>query len=512
MENETFIPVIDALSSIKEVKGETPTLYTVPQGLAARNGASEDCVDLILGSNVPVLCINKSEHKKRYLPFKSLYLNNHQFWQKRGSWKFYLANSDVKEIKDKAAGKPKKILYLDPESETRGEIPQDWSPTLLSKPPSDNGFGSEYEAISVMPTNDQIQLINNDKLLLGTLIINKSHDKEAVTRALVDTARDTVMINHSILHEAVKFADNEAKKFTQNLVNTTCDITRMSLHLVLQGILDNELMKTLAEKSNGTTIQHITRVFLNGLDFLSYFNRVITTTSIISKLRISYPSRYRNYYRSLMPNISSDALTLERVFRDGMRAIPPALLFKWAVGFLIHDIGKASNVEYHEGQSAYNRDIVIQHVLLGYDMIIHKTNYPREAGIITGHHHEYYGDRSGYGSLRNYLESYKKLFPFIRPDYCMTYDLGPVLEYKAYAYFPAKILEIVDIYDSIIDPKRIYHKALSPEEALIMMRQEFIEKHHMIDVVLFDIFCAFIKEKSQGAEGLPHLEQVRVKP
>jgi hypothetical protein len=509
MENDAFILVKDALSSIKEVKGETPIANTVPQGLTSRSGANGDCVELILGSNVPVLCINRSERKKRYLPFKSLYLNNHQFWQKKGAWKFYLANSDVKEIKDKAAEKSKKILYMPSESKTSIETPQDWGLDTLPKPPPDNGFGPEYEAISVMPTGDQIQLINNDKLLLGTLIINKSHDKEAVTKALVDTARDTAMINHSILHEAVKYADNEAKKITQNLINTTCDITKMSLHLVLQGILDNDLMNTLAEKSNGTTIQHITRVFLNGLDFLAYFNRLITTTSIISKLRISYPSRYRDYYRSLMPYISNDALTLERVFKDGMRAITPDHLFQWAVGFLVHDVGKAANVEYHEGQGAYNRDIVVQHVLLGYDMIIHKTNYPREAGLITGHHHEYYGDKAGYGSLRNYLESYRKMYPFTKPDFCMAYDLGPVLEYKAFAYFPAKILEIVDIYDSIIDPKRLYHKALSSEEALIMMKQEFIEKHHMIDAVLFDIFCAFIKEKSKGG-GLPQLEQVRV--
>jgi hypothetical protein len=240
-------------------------------------------------------------------------------------------------------------------------------------------------------------------------------------------------------------------------------------------------------------------VFLIGLEFLTYFNKLITTTSMISKLRITYPSKYRSFYRSLMPNISGDDLTLERVFRDGMRAIAPELLLHWAVGFLLHDVGKAANVEYHEGHAAYNRDIVIQHVMLGYDAIIHKTNYPRAAGLITGYHHEYYGDQSGYGSLRNYLETYKKMYPGAKPDHCMAYDLGPVLDYKAYAYFPAKILEIVDIYDSIIDPNRSYRKALSSYEALHMMRQEFIEKHHMIDAVLFDIFCAFIKEKQQGS-------------
>jgi hypothetical protein len=494
MQDDTFILVRDALSSIEAIKGETTSDRPQYNGSALGSGVNRDCVELILGSNVPVLCVNKTKHKKRYLPFKSLYLNNHQFWQKRGNWQFFLADSDLKEIKDKAAVKPKNHSPL--ECKDQAEAPEDGESPPPESPP-DNGFGDEYDAISVMPVDEQLQLINNDKLLLGSLIIKRNHDIDAVTKALVDTTRDTAMVNHAVLHEAVKYADNEAKKFTQNLVDSTCDITKMSIHLIHQDILDNELMNTLVQKSNGTIIQHITRVFLNGLDFLSYLNKLITTTSMISKLRIAYPLKYRGFYRSLMPYISGDDLTLERVFRDGMRAIAPELLFQWAVGFLVHDVGKAANVEYHEGEASYNRDIVTQHVILGFDAIIHKTNYPREAGLITGYHHEYYGDKSGYGSLRTYLEQFRKMYPNVKPDHCMAYDLGPVLDYKAYAYFPAKVLEIVDIYDSMIDPNRSYRKALSSDEALIMMKREFIEKHHMIDVVLFDIFCAFIREKCQ---------------
>jgi hypothetical protein len=81
-----------------------------------------------------------------------------------------------------------------------------------------------------------------------------------------------------------------------------------------------------------------------------------------------------------------------------------------------------------------------------------KTNYPMEASLITGYHHEYYGDPAGYGYFRAYLQQYKKSNPAAKLDYCITYELEPMLDYHALAYFPAKVLEIIDVYDSLTDP------------------------------------------------------------
>jgi len=175
------------------------------------------------------------------------------------------------------------------------------------------------------------------------------------------------------------------------------------------------------------------------------------------------------------------------------------LYFKWAVGFLIHDIGKASAVEYHEGESSYDRQIVIDHVKQGYKSIMTKTNYPMEASLITGYHHEYYGDAAGYGYFRAYLQQYKKVNPSAKQDYCITYELEPMLDYQALAYFPAKVLEIIDVFDSLTDSSRVYRKALSNEEALVLMREEFIEKHLKIDPILFSIFDMFIRKKHKAA-------------
>jgi hypothetical protein len=126
---------------------------------------------------------------------------------------------------------------------------------------------------------------------------------------------------------------------------------------------------------------------------------------------------------------------------------------------------------------------------------MNKTNYPRAAALITGYHHEYYGDPAGYGYFRAYLEQYKKVRPGARQDYCITYELEPMLDYQALAYFPAKALEIIDVYDSVTDPNRKYRKAMTPEEALAMMREEFVVKHRKIDLVLFDLFSRFVRER-----------------
>ncbi len=181
-----------------------------------------------------------------------------------------------------------------------------------------------------------------------------------------------------------------------------------------------------------------------------------------------------------------------------MLAVPPDLFVKWAVGFLIHDVGKADSVEYHEGETSYERSIVMEHVKVGYNSVINKTSYPREASLIVGYHHEYYGNPDGYGYYRDHLEHYQKINPQVRPEYCITFDLDSILDCHALAYFPAKIIEIVDVYDSLTDPNRIYRKALDMEGAISTMREEFITKSLKIDPLLFELFVSFIRRNKDS--------------
>jgi len=459
---------------------------------------NREYIKILNRENIPILCINRSAGIKRYMPFGTLYENNDSFWEQIGNWEYFINRDDFKNVLEKATAKTGL-------REARIEVMEQQADET-EKPVIEQGYGKEAEAVYKMTGAERVQKIEKNKQHLNDLIIKKVRDPKIITGVLVKTTKDAALINHAALMDVMNIIDNEAKKQTQSLVDSTCEMVKYSAQLISEDLHDEELMNALVEKSNGTIVQHMTRVYLNGISFLAFYNRLVSTSSsTINRLRISFAEKYRNYYHFLLPHMTIDAIHLERVFFKGMMAIPQELFYHWAVGFLVHDIGKTSAVEYHEGEADYDRDIAVEHVKLGYTSVMNKTNYPREAGLITGYHHEYYGNNSGYGYFRAYLEQHKKINPGTKQDYCITYELAPMLDYIALAYFPAKVLEIMDIYDSVTDPTRKNHKAMAVEEAIEKIREEFIVKHRRIDPILFDIFEAFMnrKQKKQSKAVTP---------
>jgi len=458
-------------------------------------------IEVMLEEDVPVICVKKASNTKRLMRYKALHDINENFWQQDTGWEFSLTGESLNKIKEKVIAKSgswidgitdiEKTEKKDkkPKIEINNEAPEELKVEV--------GYGDEYKIFNEMSTFEKVIQLNKDKQRLDELLELKNKDTDVITEALVDTTKDAALINQTTLVDAIRFADDEAKKLTQEMVDSTNEMIKSSTLLLSSDVFSNELMNTLVKKSNGTIVQHMTRVYIQGIAFLSYYNSLVSTSSAIQKMRISFQTRYRDFYHKLLPHIDIEDLSLERVFYGGMRAIPQDYYFNWAVGFLIHDIGKAAAVEYHEGEAAYDRNIVIDHVKQGYNSVVSKTNYPMEASLIIGYHHEYYGDPSGYGFFRAYLQQYKKQNLEARQDYCISYDLKPVLDYHCLAYFPAKVLEIIDVYDSVTDPHRVYRKAMAPEEALAMMYEEFVEKHRKIDFILFDIFDSFIREQQK---------------
>jgi len=446
---------------------------------------NQDYIDIILQEVISVFCENKKEQKFRLMSFNTLYEKNNHFFLVKSNWSFYFTDETLKKLKEKNVVKPVVIEVIE-ESKPKE------SDTV--KAAVTQAFGKEYEEISAMPVQEKLKRLGEVKRKIDNIspASVSSKNKEA-TKIIVDSAKDAVMVNHSALENASQLGDADAKKATQMLVISTHEMVKSYVQLFSNNIFDNGLMSRLFEQSNGTIIQHITRVYLRGIVFLSYYNNFVSNRSAVLNMRKTLNAKYRQYYQNLLPHISIDDIVLERVFHKGMLPIPQDLFVKWAVGFFIHDIGKAAAVEYHEGEALYDRNIVMEHVKVGYNSIVTKTNYPQEASLITGYHHEYYGNPEGYGYFRDSLNSYKKMNPMVKQDYCMTFDLDPILNFQALAYFPAKILEIVDVYDSVTDTNRVYRKPLSPKEALVMMREDFITKQLKIDPILFELFTNFVK-------------------
>jgi HD-GYP domain-containing protein (c-di-GMP phosphodiesterase class II) len=458
-------------------------------------------IDACLLEDPGVVCVNNKEiQKNKMISFKILYENNSRFWLQNETWEYFFAQEDVAKIEERVAHFKS---HWSPDQRSPDQRSPDQLSEVTENIPampetadnaSDNGFGKEYRTFAELSEAERLERMDQCKSRLLALIAQKPRQERLITEALVETTQDTILHNHTALMEALNLAEDDAKEKTQNLVDSTRDIVKASSQLISANIFNDDLMDTLVSKSNGTIIQHMTRVYLKGLAFLTYYNKLVSSSSIIKKLRIAFTENYTLFYRSLLPHLHMEDLTLERVFLGGMRAIPENMFYNWAIGFMVHDIGKASAVEYHEGEGAYNRELVMEHVKVGYNSIINKTNYPREAGLIAGYHHEYYGDPSGYGFFRTGLELYRKKNHQAKQDYCISYEVEPVINFQTLAFFPAKVLEIIDVFDSLTDPNRKYRKAMTANEALAMMEEEFVNKNHKLDIILFDMFKRFINE------------------
>ena len=506
-ENETIIPLSEVIK--------------LPDG----SGVDKVCVAILREEEIPVVCFQKGVQKK-VMPFQSLYNTNERFWeQSGGGWTYYLTQAGFVKLREKVLAKEdawnlSKLVKAKPaapqtldlraqtldlqaggEKETAlteaeknpadAKVPKEEAP-----PKAEMGYGDEYKVFAEMSAEKRVAHLQQGQNRLSELYsLQTDKDTKYVAEAIVDVAQDTMMINHVVLEDARNYSNNEAKILNQGLVDSTNEVVEASIQLSSKSNINDELLNDLMKKSNGTISQHTTRVHMRGMKFLLYYNALVETGNLIQKLRISFANKYRRLYHMLLAHYEFEEVTLERVFYGGMRSIPEKLMNKWCIGFLLHDIGKVANVEYHEGEGAYNRDIVMEHVQVGYDYIANKTTYAEEVGFIVGQHHEYYDDDSGYGYYRENLRQNRVKNPSAKQDYCISYELEPIQKCMALAYFPAKVLEIIDVHDSLTDPNRIYRKAVTSDEAIAMMREEFILKRLKLDPILFDIFVAYLRRK-----------------
>jgi len=441
-------------------------------------------IDACRSEQVNVICINNANRKQKTIPFMVMYNNNKEFWLKNEVYEYFLSHDDSLKAEERVAKMKAPIILSITGEEEQAAIKAKEEAKI-------DGYGREYASIAAMPETERVLRVRENKKRLDEMITQKQKDRQVIADVMVESTQDAVLCNHATLMNIMSLSNDDAKKQSKELITSTCDLVKSSTQLILDNVFNDELKKALETKSNGTILQHMTRVYMNGLAFLSYYNKLVLTSSIINKLRISFVKKYLPFYHALLPYVEN--LTLEKVFFGGMRAIPENDFHDWVVGFLVHDIGKAAAVEYHESAAAYNRDIVVEHVFVGYNAILNKTNYPRGAGMIAGWHHEYYGDPSGYGPFRALLEKYRAANPDMPQAYCIAYDIQPVLNCEALAFFPVKILEIVDVYDALTDPNRRYRKALTSGEALALMEEEFIHKNQKLDIILFDLFAKFIQ-------------------
>ena len=459
----------------------------------------------LLRQKQQILCRHNGDDRQKYIRIDHLYANNRHFYAlERSKWEYFVRKDAVDSIRHQlydttggVAGRDRQPAQPSGTGATgAGAAEPEQAP---ARPEGAAGgasagkpnFGEEYERIEELESVERAGLLQESRNRLEELRRNPDRSREETAEALVDTARDAAMINRASVLEAIRMGNEEAKAYTRDIVEQTQELVRGSMELISDDVFEDPMIRDMVAKSNGTVVQHMTRVYLNGLSFMLWYNRQLLTSSLANRIRVSFARNFAKRYRPLLPSIHGDDLSLERVFLGGMQALSEQQLSVYATGFLVHDVGKVEDIEYHEGEEGFDRETVERHVKLGYTAVMNKTSYPREAGLITGYHHEYYGHPSGYGYFREFLERYRQSNPQARIEYVMSYQMEPLIDYVALSYFPAKVLEVVDVFDSLTDPNRKYRAPLSQEEAIELMQEQFVEKNLKLDPILFTLFRRF---------------------
>lgn len=376
-----------------------------------------------------------------------------------------------------------------PEPPRPETIHKDTSPQNDKEP--DHVFGKQLKHYRDMDIDQRRSVLDeNMTKLRRQALLEKKLDIDAFTD-IVDVVARTFYVNKATLEE--NQGSSQDLENIDSIIDKTNSVIESLIGLTEKENTNYRDFSSIDKISTGsTTVDHMNKVLLRFIPFCNFFNEYFSR-GLIKKIRVNFRVKYYPYYRKLLPDKKN--LTLETVFKGGIRRIESEELQMYSMGALLHDIGKLPDISYHDGSEGFDPRKVVQHAPLSYNMII-KAKLPWSIAAIAALHHEYYGDSSGYQvskALFKHFKSTQKALETI--EYIISYNPDDIKKGLVWAYFPSKMLEIIDVFDALTDKNRKYREAhKSIEDALIVLKQEFIQRRLKIDPILFDIFLEFVRE------------------
>lgn len=324
-------------------------------------------------------------------------------------------------------------------------------------------------------------------------IVNVGNDVGLIAKVTMFESIQKIK-GEEISKEQAKIENQEITETTTNLVTTIVDMLKTNTET--QKVFDE-----LKNYSDGGVMAHSNRVFISYVNFMVFYNNLIKRRHLVHNIRTSYTNKYKKFYEQIANmfnkdnndnNIKKNLSTIEDCIDNGIKTIEEREMNLYSIAALLHDIGKVKDLDYFESASGRDYDRIKKHLFNSYTLISQTSEYPLEVILTVALHHEYYGQ--GYGPYESLYKSKLAKYPKFKISRIMTYDAKSIDECKAFAYFPAKMLEVIDVYDALIDPARKYRggKTFTPEEALNIMREDFIEKHIKLDPILYDVFIEFL--------------------
>lgn len=322
-------------------------------------------------------------------------------------------------------------------------------------------------------------------------IIESGTDASLITKVTMFENISDVNIKGQTL-ESVRERNQTITKETSEMVNT---IT----HLLSKVPETKNIFDNLKNFSDGGIIAHGNRVFIMYIDFLYFYNKAVNEQIFVQRLRKLFMEKYGEFYQRLMDEHSPGRLisSVEEVIESGIGRINEVDFMLYPMAAFMHDVGKIQDMDYFEGSLGRDIERIQKHLFNSYYLVSKMSSYPPEIVLTVGFHHEY--NNYGYGPFKTLYQLKKEKEPKSRIiNYILTYNVATIKRYSALGYFPAKMLEIVDVYDALLDPARKYRKdskVFKKEEALSIMRKDFIENQTKLDPILFDIFVDYINSK-----------------
>ena len=302
---------------------------------------------------------------------------------------------------------------------------------------------------------------------------------------MVEVIANTFYTNYANLDDNLS-----SKNLKDNLTGIYIK-TEWIIQIIITFFKDNtdavKLLQTLDELKTGSyTIDQINKVLLIFINFCIFYNDYIDAGHVAKRIRGDFTVKYKEVYEK---RLSIDEVTLEKIFKNGIRRIDPDKeLKKFTLGALLYDIGKLADIDYHDSDAPYDEQTVKIHCLLSYNLITQTHEYPFIVSAIAAFHHEYYGGSGSYNfsnPLLSKLTNKKRTEE--NANYFISFEEKDFMDGDSLAFFPCKVIEIIDIFNALTSKKgQDYLNALK------IMKKECIISELKIDPIIFEIFLDFL--------------------
>ncbi len=361
----------------------------------------------------------------------------------------------------------------------------------------DEVFAGRLKESGEMDRTERLQALMNNIFKVREFLEDDAPMNGKTMGALGDIFGQTICINKASFEEnLVSPAEGD---HLDKLVNSTMSLIDGFIDLVHKGKASFRDLARLGYIQTGSvSLNHMNRILVRFVSFMFYYNSYFQKNSMeVQRFRTNFNRSFLPYYSRVVKE--SQKINLEIIFKGGFSPVSSRSTFvEYCLGGFFHDIGKFPEIEYHDSGQAYDVKKASRHVFDGYNMLLQSKEVPYGVVAVGLLHHDYYGAPYGYRqveTLRKKFSRNKNMeFEKYSSLYFISKDVMDVAKGNSLSYFPAKVMEILDVYDAMTDSEKKYRSgALSPGDALYAMRNDFINTERLgLDPILFNIFVDFL--------------------